>query len=160
MRHTLSDNEPRIVLNDGTVSYNDRPILHHLSWRVNPGNTGKSSAPTVGKSTLLSLITGDHPRGYSNDLTCLAAAGAAVKLSGISKTYWLCQQPASGLPGKHDSSQRYSLRLFRFNRHLSGRLHPTGSTSWYNSGWIFWASINIPRMHHFIVFPGGSSGWY
>lgn len=47
VRHTLSDNEPRIVLNDGTVSYNDRPILHHLSWRVNPGNTGKSSAPTV-----------------------------------------------------------------------------------------------------------------
>lgn len=47
-RHALPANEPRIVLNNGVVSYNERPIL---------------------KSTLLSLITGDHPQGYSNDLT-------------------------------------------------------------------------------------------
>ena len=70
VRHTLSDNEPRIVLNDGTVSYNDRPILHHLSWRVNPGEHWQIVGPNgAGKSTLLSLITGDHPQGYSNDLT-------------------------------------------------------------------------------------------
>lgn len=55
VRRTLSDNEPRIVLNDGTVSYNDRPILHHLSWQVNPGNTGKSSAPTVRENQLCSV---------------------------------------------------------------------------------------------------------
>ncbi|MDV1854327.1 molybdate ABC transporter ATP-binding protein ModF [Citrobacter freundii] len=70
VRHTLSDNEPRIVLKDGTVSYNDRPILHHLSWRVNPGEHWQIVGPNgAGKSTLLSLITGDHPQGYSNDLT-------------------------------------------------------------------------------------------
>ncbi|HGY3715192.1 TPA: molybdate ABC transporter ATP-binding protein ModF [Citrobacter gillenii] len=70
VRRTLADHEPRIVLNDGVVSYNDRPILHHLSWQVNPGEHWQIVGPNgAGKSTLLSLITGDHPQGYSNALT-------------------------------------------------------------------------------------------
>lgn len=69
-RHGLPDGEARIKLNDGVVSYNDRPILNHLSWTVNPGEHWQIVGPNgAGKSTLLSLITGDHPQGYSNDLT-------------------------------------------------------------------------------------------
>ncbi|MVY95619.1 ATP-binding cassette domain-containing protein, partial [Enterobacteriaceae bacterium 8376wD7] len=52
------------------VSYNDRPVINHLSWTVNPGEHWQIVGPNgAGKSTLLSLITGDHPQGYSNDLT-------------------------------------------------------------------------------------------
>jgi molybdate transport system ATP-binding protein len=69
-RLSLPDNAPRIVLNDGVVSYDDRPILNHLSWQVNPGEHWQIVGPNgAGKSTLLSLVTGDHPQGYSNDLT-------------------------------------------------------------------------------------------
>ena len=69
-RHALPQDQPRIVLNDGVVSYNDRPILDQLSWTVNPGEHWQIVGPNgAGKSTLLSLITGDHPQGYSNDLT-------------------------------------------------------------------------------------------
>lgn len=69
-RHALPTNEPRIVLNNGVVFYNDRPILNNLSWQVNPGEHWQIVGPNgAGKSTLLSLITGDHPQGYSNDLT-------------------------------------------------------------------------------------------
>lgn len=67
---TLAADAPRIVLRDGVVSYNDRPILHKLSWTVNPDEHWQIVGPNgAGKSTLLSLITGDHPQGYSNDLT-------------------------------------------------------------------------------------------
>ncbi|CFQ29573.1 MULTISPECIES: molybdate ABC transporter ATP-binding protein ModF [Yersinia] len=66
----LPQDNPLIILRNGVVEYNDRPILHNLSWQVNPGEhwqiIGQNGA---GKSTLLSLITGDHPQGYSNDLT-------------------------------------------------------------------------------------------
>lgn len=66
----LDEATPRIILKNGTVSYNDKPILHGLNWQVNPNEhwqiIGENGA---GKSTLLSLITGDHPQGYSNDLT-------------------------------------------------------------------------------------------
>nr|WP_318382311.1 molybdate ABC transporter ATP-binding protein ModF [uncultured Enterobacter sp.] len=69
-RHALAADAPRIVLNDGVVSYNDRPIINHLSWTVNPGEHWQIVGPNgAGKSTLLNLITGDHPQGYSNDLT-------------------------------------------------------------------------------------------
>ncbi|CNI96612.1 molybdate ABC transporter ATP-binding protein ModF [Yersinia mollaretii] len=66
----LPKDKPLIILRNGVVEYNDRPILHNLSWQVNPSEhwqiIGQNGA---GKSTLLSLITGDHPQGYSNDLT-------------------------------------------------------------------------------------------
>ncbi len=66
----LPTDDARIVLKDGVVSYNDRPILHGLSWQVKPGEHWQIVGPNgAGKSTLLSLITGDHPQGYSNDLT-------------------------------------------------------------------------------------------
>ncbi|MFI8415443.1 molybdate ABC transporter ATP-binding protein ModF [Serratia sp. NPDC078593] len=66
----LSAEQPLIILRDGVVSYNDQPILDHLSWQVNPGEHWQIVGPNgAGKSTLLSLITGDHPQGYSNDLT-------------------------------------------------------------------------------------------
>ena len=69
-RQELAHDRPRIVLNHGVVSYNDRPILNDLSWTVNPGEHWQITGPNgAGKSTLLNLITGDHPQGYSNDLT-------------------------------------------------------------------------------------------
>ena len=69
-RPALSPTEPLIVLRDGVVSYDDKPILNHLSWTVNPGEHWQIVGPNgAGKSTLLSLVTGDHPQGYSNDLT-------------------------------------------------------------------------------------------
>ena len=69
-RHALDPHQPRIVLRDGMVSYDDRPILNRLSWTVNPGEHWQIVGPNgAGKSTLLSLVTGDHPQGYSNDLT-------------------------------------------------------------------------------------------
>ncbi|MCU6386800.1 MULTISPECIES: molybdate ABC transporter ATP-binding protein ModF [Enterobacter] len=69
-RHALDPHQPRIVLRDGMVAYDDRPILNRLSWTVNPGEHWQIVGPNgAGKSTLLSLITGDHPQGYSNDLT-------------------------------------------------------------------------------------------
>lgn len=69
-RNTLPPDSPRIVLRNGVVEYNDRPILHGLSWQVNPGEHWQIVGPNgAGKSTLLSLVTGDHAQGYSNDLT-------------------------------------------------------------------------------------------
>ncbi|HCH50518.1 MAG TPA: molybdate ABC transporter ATP-binding protein ModF [Proteus sp.] len=66
----LSPTLSPIILNDGVVSYNDKPVLHHLNWEVKPQQHWQILGPNgAGKSTLLSLITGDHPQGYSNDLT-------------------------------------------------------------------------------------------
>ncbi|MDR0806294.1 MAG: molybdate ABC transporter ATP-binding protein ModF [Enterobacteriaceae bacterium] len=64
------DDMPLIILNECYITYNDRPIINGLNWQVNPHQHWHIVGPNgAGKSTLLSLITGDHPQGYSNDLT-------------------------------------------------------------------------------------------
>ncbi|MRS13893.1 molybdate ABC transporter ATP-binding protein ModF [Enterobacteriaceae bacterium RIT691] len=69
-RLSLPEEQPRIVLNNGVVSYNDKSIINGMNWTVNPGEHWQIVGPNgAGKSTLLSLVTGDHPQGYSNDLT-------------------------------------------------------------------------------------------
>lgn len=66
----LSDELPRVILNHGYVQYNEKTIINGLNWQVNAQENWQIVGPNgSGKSTLLSLITGDHPQGYSNDLT-------------------------------------------------------------------------------------------
>lgn len=86
-RATLPDDGPLIQLRNGVVQYNDRPILHRLDWQVLPGQHWQIVGPNgAGKSTLLSLITGDHPQGYSNDLTLFG------RRRGSGETIWEIKQ--------------------------------------------------------------------
>lgn len=79
--------DPLIVLRDGVISYNDKPILNHLCWEVKPGEHWQIVGPNgAGKSTLLSLVTGDHPQGYSNDLTLFG------RRRGSGETIWDIKQ--------------------------------------------------------------------
>ena len=66
----LANELDRIILNNGHVQYDDKVIINGLTWRVKARQNWQIVGPNgAGKSTLLSLITGDHPQGYSNDLT-------------------------------------------------------------------------------------------
>ncbi|MCL9667100.1 molybdate ABC transporter ATP-binding protein ModF [Rosenbergiella epipactidis] len=66
----LPSSTPLIRLVSGRVSWDDNVIINNLTWQVNPGEHWQITGPNgAGKSTLLSLVTGDHPQGYSNDLT-------------------------------------------------------------------------------------------
>lgn len=83
----LADDAPRVILRNGTVSYHDRPIISGLNWQVNPGEHWQITGPNgAGKSTLLSMVTGDHPQGYSNDLTLFG------RRRGSGETLWDIRQ--------------------------------------------------------------------
>ncbi|CAO97323.1 molybdate ABC transporter ATP-binding protein ModF [Erwinia tasmaniensis] len=83
----LAEDAPLIVLRNGVVSYDDRPILHQLSWQVDRDQHWQIVGPNgAGKSTLLNLITGDHPQGYSNDLTLFG------RRRGSGETIWQIKQ--------------------------------------------------------------------
>lgn len=67
-RYSIADG-PLVQLNEVSVSYNGRPILNKINWTINPGEFWQLSGPNgSGKSTILSLITGDNPKGYGQDL--------------------------------------------------------------------------------------------
>ncbi|MGC4102065.1 ATP-binding cassette domain-containing protein [Ferruginibacter sp.] len=60
---------PLLQLNDVSVSYDGRAILDKINWTVQPGEFWQLAGPNgSGKSTILSLITGDNPKGYGQDL--------------------------------------------------------------------------------------------
>jgi molybdate transport system ATP-binding protein len=127
------------------------PIIKHLSWTVNPGEHWQIVGPNgAGKSTLLSLVTGDHPQGYSNDLTLFG------RRRGSGETIWDIK--------KHIGYVSSSLHLYRVsttvrNVILSGYFDSIGiyqavsisSASWCRTGWIFWESTNVPPMRRSIV---------
>lgn len=83
----LLADQPRIILREGYVHYNDHPIINGLNWQVLPGEHWQIIGPNgAGKSTLLSLITGDHPQGYCNDLTLFG------RRRGSGETIWQIKQ--------------------------------------------------------------------
>ncbi len=95
-----------IILRNGVVSYNDRAILHGLNWEVKPGEHWQIVGPNgAGKSTLLSLITGDHPQGYSNDLTLFG------RRRGSGETIWDIKQHIGYVSGSLHLDYRVSVSV-------------------------------------------------
>ena len=57
-------------LHNVTVRYGERLILANLSWTVRAGERWALLGPNgSGKSVLLSLLYGDHPQAYANDVS-------------------------------------------------------------------------------------------
>ncbi|MGY6036504.1 molybdate ABC transporter ATP-binding protein ModF [Aeromonas sp. AE23HZ002T15] len=60
---------PRVQMRGLRIAYGEQVVIDGLDWTIAPGQHWQLVGPNgAGKSTLLSLITGDHPQGYSNDL--------------------------------------------------------------------------------------------
>lgn len=58
-----------IQMNNVCVSYEERPIVKNINWTIQQGEFWQLIGPNgSGKSTLLSLINGDSPKGYGQDL--------------------------------------------------------------------------------------------
>lgn len=64
------DFENAALLNNIHIRYDNRTILENLDWKVRRGDKWALLGPNgSGKSTLLSLICGDNPQAYANDIT-------------------------------------------------------------------------------------------
>ena len=63
------DEEYLIRLKNVNVSYGDKAVLQNINWDIKPGEywelAGKNGS---GKTTILSMITGDNPKGYGQEI--------------------------------------------------------------------------------------------
>ncbi len=60
---------PLIKLNAISVQYNEKKVLNKVNWTINSGEFWQLVGPNgCGKSTLISIICGDNPQGYGQDL--------------------------------------------------------------------------------------------
>lgn len=68
--HPIEYNQKILVqMNNVCVSYEERPIVKNINWTIQQGEFWQLIGPNgSGKSTLLSLINGDSPKGYGQDL--------------------------------------------------------------------------------------------
>lgn len=65
----LDANQPLVKLKNISIKYGDDVIIDGLDWTIEPGQHWQLSGPNgSGKTCLLSLITGDHPQCYINDI--------------------------------------------------------------------------------------------
>ena len=65
-----SFHESELIKMDGvSVSYDERKIVDNISWTIKQGEFWQLIGPNgSGKSTILSLITGDNPKGFGQNL--------------------------------------------------------------------------------------------
>ena len=74
---------PLFAVTNVTVSYDGAEILKNVSWTVWPGENWALVGPNgAGKTTLLSLILGDNPQCYSNDVRVMG------RRRGTGETIW------------------------------------------------------------------------
>lgn len=65
----LDPSQPLAKLKQATIQYGDTVIVDKLDWTIEPGQHWQLSGPNgSGKTCVLSLITGDHPQCYTNDI--------------------------------------------------------------------------------------------
>ncbi|MFL5730730.1 MAG: ATP-binding cassette domain-containing protein [Cytophagaceae bacterium] len=61
--------EVAVEMKNVSISYGEKKILDNISWKVKKGECWGLLGPNgSGKSTLLSLINGDNPQAYGNDI--------------------------------------------------------------------------------------------
>ena len=64
-----SDSATLIELKNVSVSYFEQPILHQINWTIKKGEFWELRGPNgSGKTTILSMITGENPKGYGQEL--------------------------------------------------------------------------------------------
>ena len=72
-----------IRLKDVTVSYDERPILNTINWTINAGEFWQLIGPNgAGKSTLLTMIDGDNPKAFGQEIYLFG------QLKGSGETVW------------------------------------------------------------------------
>ena len=65
----LDPKSPLVRINNGAIKYDKTVIFENLDWTINRGEHWQLTGPNgSGKTALLSLITGDHPQCYVNDI--------------------------------------------------------------------------------------------
>ncbi|MDX1314008.1 MAG: ATP-binding cassette domain-containing protein [Eudoraea sp.] len=61
--------DPLVLIDKVSISYGDKPVLDQISWKLKSREFWQLSGPNgSGKTTMLSLITGENPKAYGQEI--------------------------------------------------------------------------------------------
>ncbi len=81
------DNMELVSFKNVTVKYEERVIVKDINWTINAGEFWQLVGPNgSGKTTLLTMINGDNPKAYNQDLTLFG------RKKGTGETVWSIKQ--------------------------------------------------------------------
>jgi len=81
------DNSELVSFKNITVSYEEMVIVKNINWTINQGEFWQLIGPNgSGKTTLLTMINGDNPKAYNQDLTLFG------RRKGTGETVWEIKQ--------------------------------------------------------------------
>ncbi len=67
---TIPANNPLVAFKNVSVNFSDKKVLNNINWIVKRGDFWQLKGPNgSGKTTMLTMITGDNPKAYGQDLT-------------------------------------------------------------------------------------------
>jgi molybdate transport system ATP-binding protein len=67
--YSYAQHQPLVAFTNVSIAYNQKPIVHAISWTIKAGECWQLIGPNgSGKTTLLSLITGDNPKAYNQNI--------------------------------------------------------------------------------------------
>ncbi len=79
----ILDNDELVSFKNVTVKYEERVIVKDINWTINKGEFWQLLGPNgSGKTTLLTMINGDNPKAYNQDLTLFG------RRKGTGETVW------------------------------------------------------------------------
>ena len=87
IKEYVLDNKELVCFKNVTVSYEERIIVKDINWTINRGEFWQLVGPNgSGKTTLLTMINGDNPKAFNQDLTLFG------KRKGTGETVWEIKQ--------------------------------------------------------------------
>ena len=87
IKEYVLDNLELVCFKNVTVSYEERVIVKDINWTINRGEFWQLVGPNgSGKTTLLTMINGDNPKAFNQDLTLFG------KRKGTGETVWEIKQ--------------------------------------------------------------------
>jgi len=87
IKEYVLENKELVCFKNVTVSYEERVIVQDINWTINRGEFWQLVGPNgSGKTTLLTMINGDNPKAFNQDLTLFG------KKKGTGETVWEIKQ--------------------------------------------------------------------
>ncbi len=154
--HAYDDAEKLLVkLTNVSVQYEGRPILKNINWQINAGEFWQLTGPNgSGKTTILSMINGDNPKAYGQEIYLFGTK------KGTGESIWQIKEKIGYFSPnmirdfeRHDSIEQMVISGFFDSVGLY--IRPTDLQVKLADDWLLLLGMNSFKNQPFRLFPSG-----